>query len=271
MTIIVRRLSLTAVKATRVQDVEAITLGPHGARGDRPFYVIDADGAMINGKRLGELQTVEAGYDADDATLALVFADGARAAGRVRLGPEIATTFFGHPRRARVLDGPWSHALSEQLGVPLRIVAVDSAVDRGPGGAVSVVSRGSLERLAQASDDETAVDARRFRMLIEVDGVPAHEEDRWVGRELEVGPARLRMHGNIGRCVTTTRSPDSGVVDLPTLKMLASYRLDQDTTEPLAFGIHGEVLAGGTVRLGDELTVGDTSFGAQAGSRDRVG
>ena len=37
---------------------------------------------------------------------------------------------------------------------------------------------------------------------------------------------------------------------------LATYRLQEETTEPLAFGIHGEVLSGGTVRLGDELTVG---------------
>jgi uncharacterized protein len=256
MAITVSRLSVTAVKATRIHDVASVEVGPLGARGDRAFYIVDSDGAMVNGKRLGELQTVEADYDPESGSLVLVFADGSRTAGTVRLGPEVATTFFGYPRRARVLDGPWSHALSRQLGIALRLVAVDSAVDRGPEGAVSIVSRGSLERLAQAFDDETSVDARRFRMLIEVDGVPPHEEDRWVGRELEVGPVRLRMHGNIGRCVTTTRGPDSGVVDMPTLKMLASYRLDEDTTEPLAFGIHGEVLEGGTVRLGDELTVG---------------
>jgi uncharacterized protein YcbX len=255
MAITVCRLSLTPIKATRVQDVEEISLGPDGARGDRAFYIVDADGAMINGKRLGALQTVLAAYDADARSLSLRFSDGTEVNGDVRLGPAVATTFFSRPRPARVVDGPWSKALSDQFGVPLRIVAADSAVDRGHDGAVSIVSRGSLDRLAEADGDQP-VDARRFRMLIEVDGVPPHEEDRWVGRELRVGPARLRMHGNIGRCVTTTRGPDSGDVDLPTLKMLASYRLDEDTTEPLAFGIHGEVLAGGTVRLGDELTVG---------------
>jgi uncharacterized protein len=257
MAIIVRRLSLTAVKGTRIREAGSIELSADGARGDRLFYIVDADGALLNGKRLGSLHTVEADHDPGAGTLALRFPDGTEAVGPVRLGPVVTTRFFSLKRRARVLDGPWAAALSAHAGQPLRLVHAGLGVDRGPQGAVSVISRGSLERLAQAGDTEAPVDARRFRMLIEVDGVDPHEEDHWLGRELRVGPARLRMHGNIGRCVTTTRGPDSGEVDLPTLRMLASYRLDEDTTEPLAFGIYGEVLAGGTVRLGDELTVDD--------------
>jgi hypothetical protein len=264
MAISVCRLSITPVKATHIHEVASVSLSELGARGDRAFYIVDADGAMINGKRLGSLQTVHADYDPDAGSLALRFADGTQVQGTVRLGPEVATTFFSYPRRGRVLEGPWSRALSQALGVPLRLIAVDSAVDRGEVGTVSVVSRGSLQRLAEAADDEhpglrpeRGIDPRRFRMMIEIDGVPAHEEDRWVGRELQIGPARLRMHGHIGRCVTTTRSPDSGEVDLPTLKMLASYRLQEDTTEPLAFGIFGQVLSGGTVRLGAPVSVGD--------------
>ena len=103
---------------------------------------------------------------------------------------------------------------------------------------------------------EAPVDGRRFRMLIEIDGIGPHEEDTWVGRELEIGDARVRWHGNIGRCVTTTRSPDSGEVNLPTLKMLAAYRLHGiETTERLPFGIHGEVLRGGIVRIGDPVAL----------------
>lgn len=269
MAITVTALHLAPVKSLRIRAVDAIELGPGGARGDRAFYLIDEQGAMVNGKRLGDLHTVSADYDPARGTLALRFADGERTEAPVRLGPEVRTTFFGMERRARMLDGPWAKALSRQIGRELRLVADGASVDRGPLGAISLVSRGSLERLARAQapggrGSDGPVDARRFRMLIEIDGVEPHAEDGWIGRELEVGAARLRIHGNVGRCVTTTRGPESGEVDLPTLKMLASYRLEEPTTEPLPFGVHGEVLAGGTVRVGDELRVVDAPRGEDA-------
>jgi uncharacterized protein YcbX len=260
MAITVTALSIAPVKALRIQGVDSVELGPSGARGDRAFYLIDEAGAMVNGKRIGALQTVGADYDPEAGTLALQFAGGERCSAPVRLGTEVQTTFFGRPRRARLLDGPWAEALSRQVGQPLRLVADGSSIDRGAAGAISIVSRGSLQRLARAARPTGArpgsgVDARRFRMLIEIDGVSPHGEDAWIGRELAVGSARLRIHGNVGRCVTTTRDPESGEVDLPTLKMLSTYRLEMPSTEPLPFGVHGEVLAAGTVRLGDELRV----------------
>ncbi len=260
MTITVTALHTTPIKGLRIRAVDSIELGLAGAQGDRAFYLVDEEGAMVNGKRLGALQTVTAEYDPAAGVLALRFADEEQAEAPVRLGPELETTFFGSVRRARLVEGPWAEALSRQVGQPLRLVADGSAVDRGPAGAISLVSRGSLEQLGRAEGParpgpRAPVDARRFRMLIEIDGVEPHAEDGWLGHELEVGAARLRIHGNVGRCVTTTRGAESGEVDLPTLKMLATYRLQTRTTEPLPFGVHGEVLAGGTVRVGDELRV----------------
>ncbi len=255
MTITVTALSLTPVKGTRIRSVDAIEIGAHGAVGDRVFYVVDAKGAMVNAKRVAVLQAVIADYAPAEDRLTLSLPDGTRASAEVRLGAEVATSFFGDPRAARMLEGPWSAALSELAGEPLRVVRAGAAVDRGAAGAVSLVSRGSLERLA-AQDSGEPVDPRRFRMLIEIDGVPAHEEDRWVGREIGAGGARLRVCGHVGRCVTTTRGPDTAKVDYPTLKLLAGYRLDEPTTEPLALGVHRAVLAGGTVRVGDTVSLG---------------
>ncbi len=181
MAMTVTALRLTPVKSLRICAVDAIELGPTGAAGDRAFYLVDEAGAMVNGKRLGELQTVTAEYDPAAGVLALDFAGGERTEAPVRLGPELATTFFGAERRARLLDGPWAQALSRHVGHQLRLVADGSAVDRGPEGAISLVSRGSLERLGRAErpdrvelDRDAPVDARRFRMLIEVDGVEPH-------------------------------------------------------------------------------------------------
>ena len=69
-----------------------------------------------------------------------------------------------------------------------------------------------------------------------------------------MGDALIRWQGHVGRCLVTSRNPDSGDIDLPTLDILGGYRREVDSTEPLAFGIHGEVLQGGTVRIGDPVT-----------------
>jgi uncharacterized protein YcbX len=154
-----------------------------------------------------------------------------------------------------VVRGPFAQALSEHLGVCLRLVAPAdgcSAADRGSQGVLSAISRASLARLAQVAD-EAAIDPRRFRMTVEVDGISAHEEDDWVGHSFVLGDARVAFAGHVGRCIVTTRDPDSDVVDLATLDLLRSYRAGAATSEPLAFGVYGAVLEPGIVRVGDSV------------------
>jgi uncharacterized protein YcbX len=256
MAVSVCALTTTPVKGMRVSTVDSIELGERGAHGDRVFYVIDERGRMINGKQLGELQTIVPEYDPDGEVLALTFADNTRVEAPLEYGDTVPTRFFSRPREARELRGPWSEALSSQLDRPLRLVRAGSAVDRGRAGATSIVSRSSLRRLAQATDRD-GIDARRFRMLIEVDGVDAHAEDDWVGRRVRVGAALLAMHGHVGRCLITSRDPESGEIDLPTLDALGEYRRELESTEPLPFGIYGEVLRGATIRLGDPVALDD--------------
>ncbi len=94
-------------------------------------------------------------------------------------------------------------------------------------------------------------------MLIEIDGVPAHDEDGWVGQRARVGGASVRWIGHVGRCLTTSRDPDTGTIDLPTLDMLGGYRGQSKTTEPLPFGIYGEVIEPGDIRVGDPVVLAD--------------
>ena len=170
------------------------------------------------------------------------------------LGEPFDARFMSRPLGVRPVLGPWSDALSAWFGRPLRVVegVERSGVDRGRGGAVSLISRASLDGLARVAG-EARVDARRFRMLVEIDGVEAHAEDAWIGARVRIGGALVRFRGHVGRCSITTRHPESAVVDLPTLDLLRSYRGELDTTEPLAFGVYGEVLEGGRVAVGDAV------------------
>lgn len=252
-TAVVTALATTPVKGLRVVASAALTLTPAGVPDDRRFFLVDERGRLVNGKRVGELGTVVAALD--DGALTLTFPDGAVAAGTVALGDAIDARFMSLALRARPLLGPWSDALSTWFGRELRVVeGVDrSGVDRGRFGAVSLISRASLDGLAQVAGE--AVDARRFRMLVEIDGVESHAEDAWVGARVRVGAALVRFRGHVGRCAITTRHPETGVVDLPTLDLLRGYRAGLETTEPLAFGVYGEVLEGGRVAVGDAVAV----------------
>jgi uncharacterized protein len=255
MMIAVTGLATAAVKGTRLRPVKQLELGREGARGDRRFFVIDARNRMVNGKHLGELSAVVADYAEDARKLALTFPDGRLVKEQIALGEMVTARFYSISLKARLLNGPWSEALAEFVGQPVALVESPvGAVDRGSLGAASLISRASLARLARAAE-KPGIDGRRFRMLIEIDGVAAHEEDRWVGRTVRIGDARIRFGGHVGRCVITSRDPDTGQIDLPTLDILGTYRRKIGATEPLPFGIYGEVLRAGTVTVGDSVAL----------------
>jgi uncharacterized protein YcbX len=146
--------------------------------------------------------------------------------------------------------------LSEHVGKRLRLVepVEGGATDRVGKGPATLISRASLERLAAEAGVEE-IDPRRFRMLIEIDGVGAHDEDCWVGRRARVGEALIAWGGHVGRCLITSRDPDTGEIDLPTLDVLGDYRSGLDATEPLPFGIYGRMIEAGRVAVGDPVAL----------------
>jgi uncharacterized protein YcbX len=254
--ITVTALATTAVKGLRMRAREELRLDGDGALEDRRFFVADQSGRMVNGKQLGELCTVIADYDDADHALTLRFPEGHEVSGAIELGAPIEVGFFSQSVTAAPVLGPFADALSAHAGQALALMEPDragGAVDRGAQGTVSLISRASLRALAEVAGLE-AVDGRRFRMLIEVDGASAHQEDGWVGTTARIGEALVSFEGHVGRCLVTSRDPESGVIDLPTLDLIRSYRTAADTTEPLPFGVYGRVLEPGRVRVGDAVT-----------------
>jgi uncharacterized protein YcbX len=152
-----------------------------------------------------------------------------------------------------VVEGPWSEALSDFTGRELRLVRADTpATDRRRSGAATLLGTGSLRAMARLLGVQD-VDGRRFRMNFGVDGLAEHEEDEWLGRRVRIGQAVVVPQGNVGRCAVTTQNPETGAPDLDTLKALAAYRQDLQTTEPLPFGVYAAVAEPGRVRLGDPV------------------
>ena len=248
------RISIAPVKALGLVHPDEVALTPGGVVGDRRFWLADDEGRLFNGKRHGPLVCVRPEWDEATRRLALTFPDGTRVEGTVELGEPVAAEMYGGPLPSHRVRGPWEDALSEHVGEPLQLFWADGgAVDRaGRGGTVSLVSRGSLERLREEAGAERPVDGRRFRMLFEIDGVGAHEEDGWLGAQMRVGEAVIVLNGDVGRCAVTTHDPDTGVRDLDTLGVLAAYRRE-GRDEDLPFGVYGAVAAPGRVRVGDAV------------------
>ena len=246
-------ISVTPVKATALHLVDEIELLESGPKGDRRFYLITEVGRLVNNKDCGPLQLVRADYDerADELTLRLP--GGAVVSGPVERGEEVETRFHSRPRTARLVRGPWGEALSKLVGQAVRLVEPEhGAADRGRAGAATLLGTASLGALAEPLGVHE-VDGRRFRMNFGVEGLAPHEEDGWLGRRVAIGEAVVVPQGNVGRCVVTTQSPDSGQTDLDTLKALAAYRGHVETTEPLPFGVHAAVAQAGRVRVGDRV------------------
>lgn len=248
------RLSIAPVKALGLVHPEHVDLGLGGVAGDRRLWLVDEDGRLFNDKRHGPLVRIRSEWDEATRILALHFPDGTIESGTVEPGEPVDVQMYGAPVASRAVGGPWAEAISEYAGAPLRLLFADQgAVDRVPrGGTVSLVSRGSLARLAAEAGAPEPLDGRRFRMLFEVDGLLPHEEDAWMGSDVAIGDAVVRINGDIGRCVVTTHDPDTGTTTVDTLGALARYRRE-GVVEPLPFGVYGSVVSPGRVSVGDAV------------------
>jgi uncharacterized protein len=257
----VTRLSIAPVKSLALQHPDEITLTEHGVPEDRRFYLVDANGRLIDGLTAGRMVQVVGWTNPEATVLRLTFPDGRVVEDEVRTTEPIVTDMYGRAVHGHVVDGPFAEALEAFTERPVRVIRTDG------GGCWSehqatLVTDGSLAELARRLEVET-LDARRFRMLIELSGGAAHEEDTWVGGRIALGTAVLRISAPVPRCAMTTHDPATGLRDLDTLRAIKAYRGLRDGKH-LDFGVWGEVEQPGRVRLGDEVRVLPVSEGARS-------
>ena len=109
----------------------------------------------------------------------------------------------------------------------------------------------SLINLASLADYEAKLGARRhkrrFRANIWFDGAAPMSERGWVGRELLVGAARLRVTRTTTRCPATEVNPLTARRDADPVAELKRLYGHAD------LGIHAEVVEGGRIAPGDAI------------------
>ena len=111
----------------------------------------------------------------------------------------------------------------------------------------------SLINMASLHDLEAKVGGRRhrrrFRANVWFSGVPAWGERDWIGQEIQMGGAVLKVIRHIPRCPATEVNPETAERDADPVAELQRLYGHRD------LGVYAEVIGGGHFALGDAIEV----------------
>ncbi|TQS73487.1 MOSC domain-containing protein [Rhodobacteraceae bacterium] len=131
---------------------------------------------------------------------------------------------------------------------PVALVAAPSAplTDQSQP-LISLINAATLGKLETQAGH--ALDPRRFRANLWIDGWQPEAERDLIGRDLRIGTATLTVVKPIGRCRATDANPDTGLRDvdmLPTLK---------ETFGHTDLGMFCAVKSDGQITCGDQVEI----------------
>ncbi|MEM7259282.1 MAG: MOSC domain-containing protein [Pseudomonadota bacterium] len=113
--------------------------------------------------------------------------------------------------------------------------------------AVSLINLDSVNAFANATGMD--VDPERFRGNFHFSGLVPFAELELVGQMLAIGDVHLRVVKRTKRCPATEVNLKTGVRDMKTPKLLLQHYDHMD------MGIYAEVVQGGTITIGDDISV----------------
>jgi uncharacterized protein YcbX len=177
---------------------------------------------------------------------------------RARLDPEGRQLRLVHPARPTVILWPddeparlidWLRPLwPDTRPEPAAVVHVPGqAMSDVPDPWIAIGNLASNRALGQRLGQVLSI--HRWRANLWLDGLAPWEEFDLPGREIAIGPVRLRVEERITRCRATAANPDTGRLDADTLGALEAGYGHQD------FGVYARVLTPGTVRIGDPVAL----------------
>ena len=208
------------VKSMAGETLDSVSLTDSGLDGDRRWALVDG---TVN--RAGKLLT-----NTQDARLMTYKA---RLASH---GVEVATP----AGESRHLDQHFVAELAEAVSRPLTLR--DRAGTNFDDSQVLVVNLATVAAFELESG--FAVDRRRFRANLYLDGLEPEEEVGWLGRNIRAGTAVLEVVKRCERCAVITRDPDTTTTSPELLRILTQ-------TSDTCMGVYCAVVAPGRVAVGD--------------------
>ena len=162
------------------------------------------------------------------------------AAGEISICPDSAADT---PPLLDWLSPIWPQDLPQPTGLHRDL---DAQLTDAPDPWISINSLASNHDLSQRLGQNLSI--HRWRGNFWIEGLTPWEEKSWVGKDIQVGEAVLRVQCEITRCKATMANPDTGRRDVDTLGALQALGHQE-------FGVYAEVIHGGEVAAGDAVEV----------------
>jgi uncharacterized protein YcbX len=237
--LLVRVAGFSPVKGMRHLAHPQVDLDAFGPVGDREWCLVDvAARRVLRTVQHPSLISVVARLSGPVLELTLPGGESV-AAPPVLAGETVTCDYWGRSIELARAEGPHAELVSDHLGQDVRLA-------RAPRGGVVFAS--PITVVGAASLRELEAEAGRFRATLVVETDEPWVEDSWLGAEVEVGEARIRIGGPIPRCAVIDHHPETGVKDRRLLKELVRRRPVNRAGEPM-FGVYAEVVRPGVVAV----------------------
>ena len=210
----IQKLTAYPIKSFDGVDVEQVTILPSGGiKHDRRFAFTDADGNYVNGKNYPQLHRFETHFINTWHNIVLLDKhDDQREYFDLQTDQQPMLKWLQQREPAICnIEESTDYGITDDRDAP------------GP----TIISTATLETVASWFDDITADSVRRrLRCNIEIDGVPAFWEDRFInGKQiLHIDDVQFLGTTSSQRCVVPTRDPDSGKPTTDFLKTVGTLR-----------------------------------------------
>ena len=237
------------VKGLTAEALEEVTLTPgQTLPEDRRFALAQGD-APFDTAAPGWLPKRNFGCLMVNARLALVHSAFDARTGNLLLripgeAPLLASTRT-EEGRAAIAAALTAFLAEEARGTPRFVEAPGHSFTDNAKKVVSIIGLSSLHALEHVGG--MALDPLRFRANVYVSGGSPWAEFDWIGQEIQLGQAKLRVVKRIVRCPATEVNPATGERDAEPPRWLRTHFRHID------LGVYAEVIEGGRVAVGDAL------------------
>jgi uncharacterized protein YcbX len=243
-------IAQSPIKGGRHRSHRSVRLERTGPVGDREFCLVDvARGRVLKTVEHRAIIGTEATWENGILSIEI---DGRTIDGVPVAAGDVEFDYWGRPAELELLDGPWAAHYSALLGKPVTLARGRRPGEFVYGATVSLMTTAAVRWLERLSGHD--VDPARFRsnFTVAAEGDEPVERE-WIGSQLRLGEATVRVLEPIGRCAVIDLDPSSGTKDARTLKTLAMA--DRARYGTLEFGVYAEVTSHGLVIVGDEVAL----------------